>query len=157
MVRRLALLVPLVVLGFAAVGAQGTAPTPTASAHALAIRITTPGGGSNTVQVASPPNPAPAVGGAFAYPGDGSVLTLDVALQHLNQVYGNPLPPGVTVVPGKSQTLLRGGSKGHIVLKAADNAAPIEKVPVSVLCHVSINFVVKVSYSSRPILVSVEK
>ena len=84
-------------------------------------------------------------------------ISLDVLLQHLNQVYGNPLPPGVTVVPGKSQTLLRGGSKGRIVLKAAANAAPIEKVPVSVLCHVSINFVVKVSYSSRPILLSVEK
>jgi hypothetical protein len=84
-------------------------------------------------------------------------ISLDVVLQHLAQVFGNPLPPGVTVVPGKSQTLLRGGSKGHIVLKAAANAAPIEKVPISVLCHVSINFVVKVSYSSRPILVSVEK
>jgi hypothetical protein len=84
-------------------------------------------------------------------------ISLDVLLQHLNQVFANPLPPGVTVVPGKSQTLLRGGSKGHIVLKAAPNAAPIEKVPFSVLCHVSINFVVKVSYSSRPILLSVEK
>jgi Peptidase family M23 len=74
-VRRLALLVPLVVVGFAAVGAQGTAPTPTAAAHALAIRITSSAGGSTTVAVASPPNPSPAVGGAFAYPGDGSVLT----------------------------------------------------------------------------------
>ena len=84
-------------------------------------------------------------------------ISLDVVLQHLNQVFASPLPPGVTVVPGKSQTLLRGGSKGHIVLKAAPNAAPIEKVPFSVLSHVSINFVVKVSYSSRPILLSVEK
>jgi len=37
------------------------------------------------------------------------------------------------------------------------NRAPIENVPISVLCHVSINFVVKVSYSSQPILVSVRK
>lgn len=84
-------------------------------------------------------------------------VSLDVVLQHLGTVMGNPLPPGVTVVGGKSKTLLGGASKGHIVLRAAPNAAPIEKVPVSVLCHVSINFVVKVSYSSSPILLSVEK
>jgi hypothetical protein len=84
-------------------------------------------------------------------------VSLDVQLQHLGQVFGNPLPPGVTVEGGKSKTLLGTGSQGHIVLKAAANAAPIENVPISVLCHVSINFVVKVSYSSQPILVSVQK
>ena len=65
--------------------------------------------------------------------------------------------PGVTVVEGKSKTLLGTGSQGHIVLKAAANAAPIEDVPISVLAHVSINFVVKVSYSSAPILLTIEK
>jgi hypothetical protein len=84
-------------------------------------------------------------------------VSLDVMLAHLNSVYGNPLPPGVTVVTGKSKTLLGTTSKGHIVLKAAPNAAPIEDVPISMLAHVSINFVVKVSYSSPPILVSVRK
>jgi hypothetical protein len=84
-------------------------------------------------------------------------LSLDVLLRHLGTVYGNPLPPGVTIVEGKSKTLLGTGNKGHIVLKAAPNAAPIEKVPISVLAHVSINFVVKVSYSSEPILLSVVK
>jgi hypothetical protein len=84
-------------------------------------------------------------------------VSLDVVLQHLGRVYGNPLPTGVTVVAGKSKTLLGTASKGHIVLRAAPNAAPIEDVPVSVLAHVSINFVVKVSYSSPPILVSVRK
>src|SRR5207245_11387577 len=74
-VRRLVLLLPFSLLGFASAGAQGTAQTPTASAHALAIRITTPSGGSTSVEVSSPPNPAPAVGGGFAYPADGSVLT----------------------------------------------------------------------------------
>jgi hypothetical protein len=63
----------------------------------------------------------------------------------------------VTVVAGKSKTLLGTASKGHIVLRAAPNAAPVEDVTVSVLAHVSINFVVKVSYSSPPILVSVRK
>jgi hypothetical protein len=84
-------------------------------------------------------------------------VSLDVMLQHLNSVFGNPLPPSVTVVPGKSKTLLGTTSKGHVVLKAAANAAPIENVPISVLCHVSVNFVVKVSYSSPPILLSIRK
>jgi hypothetical protein len=84
-------------------------------------------------------------------------VSLDVMLAHLGRVFGNPLPPGVSVVPGKSKTLLGNGSQGHIVLKAAPNAAPIENVPISVLAHVSVNFVVKVSYSSEPILLTIVK
>ena len=84
-------------------------------------------------------------------------VSLDVVLAHLNSVFGNPLPPGVTVESGKSKTLIGTGSQGHIVLKAAANAAPIENVPITVLAHVSINFVVKVSYSSPVILLTVEK
>jgi hypothetical protein len=84
-------------------------------------------------------------------------VTLDVVLQHLGGVYGNPLPPGVTVVENKSKTLLGTSSKGYIVLKAAANTAPIENVPISVLAHVSINFVVKISYSSAPIPLSIVK
>ena len=84
-------------------------------------------------------------------------VTLDVMLQHLGSVFGNPLPPGVTVVTGKSKTLLGAASKGHIVLKAAANAEPIENAPISVVANVSINFVVKVAYSSPPIWVSVRK
>lgn len=81
-------------------------------------------------------------------------VSLDVQLSHLGRVFGNPLPPGVTVVQGKSKTLLGTGSKGHIVLKADAKAAPIDNVPICVLCHVSINFVVKVSYATPPILIS---
>jgi len=84
-------------------------------------------------------------------------VSLDVLLRHLGQVYGNPLPPGVTLVEGKSKTLLGNGSKGHIVLKAAPDAAPIEGVPICVMAHVSVNFVVKVSYASAPIKVTVRK
>jgi hypothetical protein len=84
-------------------------------------------------------------------------ISLSVQLEHLGQVFGNPLPPGVTVDAGKSKTLLGTASQGRIVLKAAAGAAPVEDVPISVLVHVSINFVVKVSYSSPPILVSVRK
>ena len=78
-------------------------------------------------------------------------------LRHLGSIYGNPLPPGVTMDEAKSKTLIGTGNKGHIVLKAATNAAPIENVPVSVLAHVSINFVVKISYSSPVIPLSVTK
>src|SRR5205823_4149552 len=75
-------------------------------------------------------------------------VSLDILLRHLGRVFGNPLPPGVTVVEGKSKTLLGNGSKGHIVLKAAADAAPIEGVPICVMAHVSVNFVVKISYAS---------
>ncbi len=84
-------------------------------------------------------------------------VSLDVVLQHLNRVYGSPLPPGVSVVGGKSKTLLGKGNKGTIVLKAAPKAAPIENVPISVLAHVSVNFVVKISYSSPPIWLSIRQ
>ena len=39
-------------------------------------------------------------------------VSLDVMLRHLGTVYGNPLPPGVTIVEGKSKTLLGTGSTG---------------------------------------------
>jgi hypothetical protein len=84
-------------------------------------------------------------------------VSLDVMLRHLGSVYGNPLPPGVTMVEGKSKTLLGAGNQGHIVLKAAANAAPVDNVPISMLAHVSINFVVKISYSSQPIMLSIKK
>src|SRR5205814_8241017 len=73
-------------------------------------------------------------------------VSLDILLRHLNTTYGNPLPPGVTIVEGKSKTLLSNGSKGHIVLKAAADAAPIDDVPICVIAHGSEHFVVKISY-----------
>ncbi len=82
-------------------------------------------------------------------------VTLDVLLRHLGQIYGNPLPPGVTIVEGKSKTLLGTGDKGYVTLRAAPNAAPVENVPISVLANVSVNFVVKIGYSSPAILLTV--
>ncbi len=83
-------------------------------------------------------------------------VSIDILMQHLGSVFGNPLPPGVTIDESKSKTLLGTASQGHIILRAAANAAPIENVPISVLAHVSINFVVKVSYSSPTILLTVK-
>jgi hypothetical protein len=90
-------------------------------------------------------------------PGFTQGVSLDIPLRHLGTVFGNPLPPGVTMVEGKSKTLLGTGNKGHIVLKAAAIAAPVEQVPICVMAQVSINFVVKVGYASAAIPVTVKK
>jgi hypothetical protein len=84
-------------------------------------------------------------------------VSLDMLLQHLGSIFGNPLPAGVTIVEGKSKTLLGKTSKGYFVLKCAANAQPIENAPICVLAHVSINFVVKVSYASPPIWLNIQK
>lgn len=84
-------------------------------------------------------------------------VSLDVILRHLGQSYGNPLPPGVTMVEGKSKTLLGTGSVGHITLKAASDAAPCDRIPICVQGYVAINFVVKIGYASEPIFISVKK
>jgi hypothetical protein len=84
-------------------------------------------------------------------------VTLDVLLRHLGQVYGNPLPPGVTMVDGKSKTLVGTGNSGYVVLKADATAAECTDVPVCVQGFVAINFVVKIGYASEVIWVSVKK
>lgn len=89
--------------------------------------------------------------------GYDKTLSLDVLLQHLGGVHGNPLPPGVTVVDAKSKTLLGTGSAGHILLRAAPDAAACDDVPVCVQAFVPINFVVKTGYASAPILVTVRR
>ena len=56
----------------------------------------------------------------------------------------------MTMLDDKSKTRLsKGESKGHIVLKVAEDAAPIENVPIAVTAFVSVNFVVKMGYSSQ--------
>jgi len=91
-------------------------------------------------------------------PGYTKPVTLDVYLRHLGTVYGNPLPPGVTLDEGASKTLLgEGETKGHVVLKAAPNAAPVTDLPVAILGSVSINFVVKVSYCGPPVALTVSR
>jgi hypothetical protein len=84
-------------------------------------------------------------------------VNLAVILQHLGGVHGNPLPPGVKPADSGNKTLLGSGeTAGKIVLQAASTAAPCENVPITVMGHVSINFVVKTSYCSKPILLTIE-
>src|SRR5262249_59397593 len=85
-------------------------------------------------------------------------VTLDVVYQHLGSIYGNSLPPGVTVDEKESLTLLTGEqSKGHITLKAAADAKPVENQQIAIMAHVSINFVMKATYCGEPASVSIAK
>lgn len=83
-------------------------------------------------------------------------VNLAIILQHLGGTFANPLPPGVTIKEAGSKTLL--GPKetqGKIVLQAKADAAPCQDVPIAVMGHVSINFVVKTAYCSGPLLLTV--
>ena len=91
-------------------------------------------------------------------PGYAKNITLDVLFKHLSSVYGNSLPEGVTLDGQNSKTLLNGKeNKGHITLKAAANALPVDKQQISVMANVSINFVMKATYSGDPVFVTVTK
>jgi hypothetical protein len=84
-------------------------------------------------------------------------VNLAIVLQHLGGIHANPLPPGVSIKTAGSKTLLGPNeSKGRIILQADPAAPACEKVPIAVMGHVSINFVVKTAYASAPILVTVQ-
>ncbi len=83
-------------------------------------------------------------------------VSLDVTYNHLNSVYGNPLPPGVTLDKKNSKTLLTGTTtEGHITLTAAKDASPVESQQICIMAHISLNFVMKATYTSIPMTVSV--
>lgn len=83
-------------------------------------------------------------------------VNLAIVLQHLGGIHANPLPPGVKVVEAGSKTLLSAKeTQGKIIVQADANASPIENIPICVMGHISINFVVKTAYASEPIQVSV--
>jgi murein DD-endopeptidase MepM/ murein hydrolase activator NlpD len=74
--RRLALLLPLALLAFGSAGAEGPARAPSGASTAWAIKVSVPGNAAvATPAVVSPPNAAPAAGGVFAYPADGSIVS----------------------------------------------------------------------------------
>ncbi len=83
-------------------------------------------------------------------------VTLDVLYQHLSSVFANTLPAGVTIDARNSQTLLTGSnSKGSITLTAAKDAKPADHQQCCIMANVSINFVMKATYSSRPVTITV--
>ena len=85
-------------------------------------------------------------------------VTLDMLYKHLDSVYANSLPEGVTIDGNQSQTLLTGNtSEGFITLKADKTAPPCEKQLGVVMANFSLNFVMKSTYSSPPVFVTVEK
>ncbi|MAG94374.1 MAG: hypothetical protein CMJ48_11580 [Planctomycetaceae bacterium] len=85
-------------------------------------------------------------------------VTLDVLYRHLSGVHGNSLPEGVTIDADNSKTLLSAKtSKGHITLKAAANAPPVDKQQVPIMANIAINFVMKATYTGPPVFVTVQK
>ena len=84
-------------------------------------------------------------------------VTLEVTYTHLNTIFGSSLPEGVSVDTKASNTLLtNGATKGTIVLKVEPKALPVEKQQIVVMANVSLNFVMKATYASKPILISIE-
>jgi hypothetical protein len=84
-------------------------------------------------------------------------VTLDMSYRHLASSFGDSLPPGVTLDEKQAKTLLAGSdSKGFVTVKAAADAPPVENHVSVVMAHVSLNFVMKTTYCSPPIRVSVE-
>ncbi len=84
-------------------------------------------------------------------------ISLDFVFQHLNQNFANTLPEGVTMDGGQSKTLLSAGAtEGYITLKADKAAPPVEKQLCSLMAHFSLNFVMKATYSSPPVYVSID-
>jgi hypothetical protein len=83
-------------------------------------------------------------------------VTLDVIYQHLGSIYGNSLPPGVTIDDKQSQILLTGEqSTGSIMLVASADAKPVENQQIAVMANVSINFVMKYTYCGEPIKLTI--
>ena len=85
-------------------------------------------------------------------------VTLDFMYRHLEQVYANSLPDGVTMDGNHCKTLLTGTDcEGFITLKADSSATPVERQVTAVMANFAINFVMKATYSSPPVFVTVEK
>ena len=91
-------------------------------------------------------------------PGCTANVTLDMMMRHLNSNYANTLPPGVTLDDKEAKSLLAGeATTGFLTLRAAKDAAPVEKQQGVVLAHVALNFVMKWTYASRPVTITVAK
>jgi hypothetical protein len=89
-------------------------------------------------------------------PGFTANVTLDMLMRHLNSVFANTLPAGVTLNDKDAKSLLSGSAtQGYLTLTAAKDAPPAEKQQAVVVAHVALNFVMKWTYASRPVTISV--
>ena len=85
-------------------------------------------------------------------------LTLDVMLQHLGQVFGTPLPPGVKLIDsGAKLSLDANETKGRVVIEIAPDAKPVERVPFSINANISISFTQKRPYASPPVWLTINQ
>ena len=84
-------------------------------------------------------------------------ISLDVTMTHLS-LFADTLPPGVTLDGNKSKTLLSNGTtQGTITLIASKEAAPVERQLIGLTANISLNFVVKTTFSAEPVFVTVIK
>jgi hypothetical protein len=82
-------------------------------------------------------------------------VTLNPRFDHLGQVFGDTLPTGVVIDDKHSKTLLTAKeTHGYLMFRALPTVEPATKRPVSVMANVAINFVMKATYSSRPLFVT---
>jgi len=82
-------------------------------------------------------------------------ISLDVLFKHLSSVWGDTLPKGVKLDGSKSKILITGKeTKGHITLVADDKIEKVERQQVSVMANISLNFVMKATYSSKPLFIT---
>jgi hypothetical protein len=89
-------------------------------------------------------------------PGFDKNVLLEVQYMHLSSIFGDSLPKGVTVDGASSTTLLTGGaSQGKITLKAAADTKPAERQVFAVMANVSLNFVMKATYASSPLVITI--
>ncbi len=85
-------------------------------------------------------------------------VTLDMLMRHLNSTFANTLPPGVTLDDKQAKSLLAGSAtEGFLTLTAAKDAPPADKQQAVVVAHVALNFVMKWTYASRPVTITVAK
>ena len=82
-------------------------------------------------------------------------VTLSMAFDYFAQVFGNQLPPGVTL--GKSSRLRLAGPtlEGTIVLEAGPKAAPIADWPIAPIARVPVSFSVTTNYASNPLKLTI--
>jgi len=83
-------------------------------------------------------------------------VSLDIVYQHLGAQFGDSLPKGITIDGAQSKTLLNGTeTAGYITLKVAGDAKPVERQMFPIMAHVSVNFVMKMTYASQPVFLTI--